>query len=55
MKSKLKNFPGISIDHVLVVLLIALVISMIARARSQAAVEPRARMLLLEERRDVVP
>jgi len=35
MKSKHRNFPGISIDHVLVVLLVLLVISMIARAVSQ--------------------
>lgn len=44
MKSKLKikNFSGISIDHVLVAMLIALVISMVARAHSQAAADPRA-------------
>jgi len=39
MKSKHKNFTGISIDHVLVALLIALLISMVARAHSQAAAE----------------
>jgi hypothetical protein len=55
MKSKLKNFPGISIDHVLVALLIALIISMVARAQSQPAAEPRAGMHLLEEDRGVVP
>ncbi|MCW1922347.1 hypothetical protein OKA05_07265 [Luteolibacter arcticus] len=32
MKSKLKNFPGISIDHVLLALLILLVITMAANA-----------------------
>jgi hypothetical protein len=42
MKSKFKNFSGISIDHILVALLIALLISMVARAQSQAAADPRA-------------
>lgn len=39
MKSKHKNFPGISIDHVLIALLIALLLSMAARAHSQANME----------------
>ena len=39
MKSKFKKFPGISIDHVLVALLVALLFSMIARAHSQADLE----------------
>jgi len=39
MKSKQHNFPGFSIDHVLIALLIALLLSMVARAHSQAAVE----------------
>ena len=39
MKSKHKNFPGISIDHVLIALLIALLLSMAARAHSQANAE----------------
>jgi hypothetical protein len=40
MKSKHHKFPGISIDHVLIALLVALLISMVARAHSQAAEEP---------------
>ncbi|MEK7953064.1 hypothetical protein [Luteolibacter soli] len=39
MKSKQKNFAGISIDHVLIALLVALLISMIVRAHSQANAE----------------
>jgi len=42
MKSKLKNFTGISIDHILVALLIAFLITMVARAHSQAAADPQA-------------
>ena len=42
MKSKLKNFSGISIDHILVALLIALVISMVAQAHSKDAADPQA-------------
>lgn len=42
MKSKHKNFTGISIDHVLIALLVALLISMVARAHSQAGVDPEA-------------
>ena len=49
MKSKQKNFPGISIDHVLVVLLILLVISMIARARSQDVRDPDAGLHLFDQ------
>jgi hypothetical protein len=40
MKSKFNKFPGISIDHVLIVLLVALLLSLIARAHSQAELEP---------------
>jgi len=42
MKSKFNNFPGISIDHILVVLLVALLISMVAQAQSQPAADPQA-------------
>jgi hypothetical protein len=55
MKSKLKNFPGISIDHVLVALLVALVITMVARAQSPAAGEPRDGLPLLETGKDIMP
>jgi hypothetical protein len=39
MKSKFNKFPGISIDHVLIALLVALLLSMVARAHSHAELE----------------
>jgi hypothetical protein len=49
MKSKFKNFPGISIDHVLVALLLALVITMVARAQTQDVPDPRAGLHVFDQ------
>jgi hypothetical protein len=48
MKSKFRNFPGISIDSVLIALLVALVITMIAGDEAEPA--PHAAASLRDER-----
>ncbi|MCW1885058.1 hypothetical protein OKA04_09995 [Luteolibacter flavescens] len=55
MKPKLKNFHGISIDYLLALLIAILVITTIARARSNAESEPVTGLRLLEECEDMLP